>query len=161
MLGQSLASTPGETPVPVLDQIATLIRLRPGSRVLDVGCGCGEALVYWAMRWGISGRGIEWVPVRAECANRLAQWAGVDVLVLQGDCRALTWPEADVVYCVATCFDSQLIGVIKRRLTQMPLNTVVVLVGMTLPSGFVLLHQRRGRFSWGAPMVRVGRRVSD
>jgi SAM-dependent methyltransferase len=39
--------------------VGQMAGLRPGSRVIDFGCGFGEALVLWAERFGISGIGID------------------------------------------------------------------------------------------------------
>jgi cyclopropane-fatty-acyl-phospholipid synthase len=41
-----------------LDLICRKLRLRPGMRVLDIGCGWGEALKFAAERYGVSGVGI-------------------------------------------------------------------------------------------------------
>ena len=39
--------------------VGRFLRLRQGSRVIDFGCGYGEALVLWAEHFGISGVGID------------------------------------------------------------------------------------------------------
>ena len=41
-----------------LDLLAGLMRLRPGERVLDVGCGWGGPLVYLCSRYGVEGVGL-------------------------------------------------------------------------------------------------------
>lgn len=40
-------------------KLGRFLRLREGSRVIDFGCGYGEALVLWAKQFGIHGTGID------------------------------------------------------------------------------------------------------
>ena len=60
-----------------LDLLAELLRLRPGMRVLDVGCGWGGSLTYLAKRYGVTGLGISLVPQQCEYAQRRADRHGV------------------------------------------------------------------------------------
>jgi cyclopropane-fatty-acyl-phospholipid synthase len=62
-----------------LDLLAGLMQLRPGARVLDVGCGWGGSLTYLAKRYGVSGVGISLVPQQCEYAARRAQRHGVEL----------------------------------------------------------------------------------
>lgn len=57
------------TPEKVI-QLGEVLGLRAGSRVLDFGCGYGEALVLWAERFGIRGVGID---VREHACARARQ----------------------------------------------------------------------------------------
>jgi len=45
-----------------LDKMAELMELKPGMKVLDVGCGWGGPLVYWAHKYGAIGHGITVTP---------------------------------------------------------------------------------------------------
>jgi cyclopropane-fatty-acyl-phospholipid synthase len=60
-----------------LDLLADLMQLRPGARVLDVGCGWGGSLTYLAKRYGVTGVGISLVPQQCEYAARRARQHGV------------------------------------------------------------------------------------
>ncbi|MGW7296842.1 SAM-dependent methyltransferase [Streptomyces sp. NPDC054829] len=60
-----------------LDLIAGLMHLRPGARVLDIGCGWGGSLTYLAARYGVTGVGISLVPQQCAYANRRAERHGV------------------------------------------------------------------------------------
>ena len=62
-----------------LDLLARLMHLRPGARVLDVGCGWGGSLTYLAKRYGVTGVGISLVPQQCEYAARRAEQHGVPV----------------------------------------------------------------------------------
>lgn len=62
-----------------LDLLADLLHLRPGARVLDVGCGWGGSLTYLATRYGVTGTGISLVPQQCAYATQRAQKHGVSL----------------------------------------------------------------------------------
>lgn len=41
-----------------LERVCEKLRLRPGERLLDIGCGYGGLLIFAAQRYGVSGKGI-------------------------------------------------------------------------------------------------------
>ncbi|WP_040843622.1 SAM-dependent methyltransferase [Thiorhodococcus drewsii] len=62
------------------DKLATLgaaLRLKPGTRVLDLGSGSGEMLCTWARDHGIIGTGIDMSPLFTEQAKSRAEELGV------------------------------------------------------------------------------------
>jgi cyclopropane-fatty-acyl-phospholipid synthase len=61
-----------------LDKFAELMNLRPGMRVLDVGCGWGGPLVYLCRRYGISGHGIAVAQNQIAAARERAAKYAVD-----------------------------------------------------------------------------------
>lgn len=67
-----------------LDLLAELMDLRPGQRILDVGCGWAGPLVYLAKRYGIRGVGLTLSPNQKEYADRRIREHGVDVEVRVG-----------------------------------------------------------------------------
>lgn len=70
--------------------IARKLCLEPGMRVLDIGCGWGEALKYAAERYGISAVGITISREQAAYARELC--AGLPVEIRQQDYRDLDEP---------------------------------------------------------------------
>lgn len=70
-----------------LDLVCRKLGLQPGMRVLDIGCGWGEALKFAAERYGVSGVGITVSREQAEYARRLC--AGLPVEIRLQDYRAL------------------------------------------------------------------------
>ena len=60
-----------------LEHICRKLRLRPGERLLDVGCGWGGLVQYAAERYGIEATGITLSPAQAELARRRIAAAGL------------------------------------------------------------------------------------
>jgi len=62
-----------------LDLVCRKLDLRPGMRVLDIGCGWGEALKFAAERYGVSGVGVTISREQAEFGRRLCEGLPVDI----------------------------------------------------------------------------------
>jgi len=73
-----------------LDLICRKLRLKPGMRVLDIGCGWGEALKFAAERYGVSGVGITISKEQADYARELC--AGLPIEIRLQDYRELREP---------------------------------------------------------------------
>jgi len=65
-----------------LDYICGKLRLCPGERLLDIGCGWGGLIIYAAQRYGVEAYGITLSQPQAELAQKRIQEAG-----LTGYCR--------------------------------------------------------------------------
>ena len=73
-----------------LDLICRKLRLQPGQRVLDIGCGWGEALKFAAERYGVQGVGVTVSQEQADYARALCQ--GLPVEIRLQDYRELHEP---------------------------------------------------------------------
>jgi SAM-dependent methyltransferase len=82
--------------------------MRQGGRVIDFGCGYGEALVLWAREFGISGVGIDIRPAACERARRkiTAQGLGdrLEIVCGPGAEYAFTAHSYDVASCLGATF---------------------------------------------------------
>jgi len=89
---------PREAQVNLLDHCARLSGVRPGIRVLDVGCGHGGTCVYLARRHHCRTRGVTLSPKQALRAKKNAQRAGVAALTRfeVADVESLAFPEGIV-----------------------------------------------------------------
>lgn len=67
-----------------LDHICRKLRLRPGQRLLDVGCGWGGLVMYAAERYGVDATGITLSEPQVALANQRIEEAG-----LSDRCRVL------------------------------------------------------------------------
>lgn len=70
-----------------LDLVCRKLQLAPGMRVLDIGCGWGEALKFAAERYGVAGVGVTVSHEQADFARRLC--AGLPIEIRVQDYREL------------------------------------------------------------------------
>ncbi len=79
-------------------ELVKFAQVKPGQKVLDVGCGTGVVAVTAACR-GASASGLDLSPVLLERARHNARVAEVDIEFVEGDAEALPYPDAsfDVV----------------------------------------------------------------
>lgn len=83
------------TPRHALDGLDKIVALRPGSRVLDAGCGLGHGLAALHRLWPRAElHGIEWSRPLAWWARRRCPWASLQ----RGDMWAPSWAGFDAVY---------------------------------------------------------------
>lgn len=88
------------------EKLATLgavLRLKPGTRILDLGSGSGEMLCTWARDYGITGVGVDMSRLFSEQAKRRARELGVTerVTFIHGDATGyVSEDKIDVAACV-------------------------------------------------------------
>ncbi len=80
-----------------LDLVCRKLGLRPGQRVLDIGCGWGEALKFAAERYGVEGVGITVSTEQAAYASTLCRGLPIEIRVQ--DYRELDEP-FDAIYSI-------------------------------------------------------------
>lgn len=72
------ATTDTQSQEAKLDLLAQLMELKPGQRILDVGCGWGGPLVYLCKTYGVQGVGLTLSPAQKRAAQERAARAGVE-----------------------------------------------------------------------------------
>lgn len=82
-----------------LDLLARHMELRPGMRIMDVGCGWGGPLTYLCKRYGVRGVGLTLSSRQAEYANARIARHDVDARVVECHWRDYVDPEQfDAIY---------------------------------------------------------------
>ncbi len=82
-----------------LDIFARLMQLKPGQRILDVGCGWGGPLTYLSRKYGVRGVGLTLSPKQKAAAEERVAKYGVDVRIVESHWRDYTDDEDfDAVY---------------------------------------------------------------
>jgi cyclopropane-fatty-acyl-phospholipid synthase len=82
-----------------LDLLADMMDLRPGMRILDVGCGWGGPLVYLSKKYGVRGVGLTLSSLQKGAADERIARHGADVTIVESHWKDYTDAEPfDVVY---------------------------------------------------------------
>ncbi|SFX61494.1 SAM-dependent methyltransferase [Marinospirillum alkaliphilum] len=89
--------------------LGTVLRLKPGTRLLDLGSGSGEMLCTWARDHGITGVGVDMSQLFSQQARQRAEALGVAdrVAFIHGDAAGYV---ADEKCAVAACVGATWIG---------------------------------------------------
>ena len=85
----------------LITELATRAQVRPGDRILDVGCGMGGSAIALSKQFGTSVVGVTISSAQVTIGNDLAHSAGADVELLYMDAETLELAETfDVVWSV-------------------------------------------------------------
>lgn len=133
---------------PELRRLISALALKPGMRVLDAGCGTGEALPWLLDAVKPAGHilGIDMAAAHVDAARR---YAAANMEVLQGDFLAMpAAPAFDFIWCVNTI----------NHLHD-PLLGVSRLIGMLQPGGRIAVGQSSllpdMYFAWDSRLERL------
>jgi cyclopropane-fatty-acyl-phospholipid synthase len=77
------AGTETESQEAKLDLLARCMELKPGQRILDVGCGWGGPLVYLSRKYGVQGVGLTLSPMQKQAAEERIARYDADVTVVE------------------------------------------------------------------------------
>jgi tocopherol O-methyltransferase len=87
--------------IQLIEHLAHLTKIRPGSKVLDVGCGTGASSIYLAKHYNVEATGITISSVQVGLANQAAAREHVNATFLLMDAEAMNFENLfDVVWSV-------------------------------------------------------------
>jgi cyclopropane-fatty-acyl-phospholipid synthase len=115
------------------DIVCRKLRLRPGERLLDVGCGWGSLVIHAAERWGVQAVGITLSPRQAEVARRTVLERGLQskVTILLADYRQNLGNDFDAIASI---------GMVEHVGTRRIDDFAAALFRSLRPGGRLLLH---------------------
>ncbi len=139
----------GETPLTILEQVGRACVVSPQDHFLDLGCGRGRGVLFFAHYFGCTATGIEWVPELARCnPGRILQQH-----LLEADLK-----QATIIYLYGTCLeDAVILELIEKFKT---LKAKIVTVSFSLNEYcqsplFSITKQFTATFPWGKGEVFV------
>lgn len=144
------------TPAGALDELAALIDLPEGARVLDAGCGTGDGLRALRRAWPAARiEGLEWSwPLVAVCALR-CPWARVR----RGDIWAADWGAYELVYLFQRPESMSRAAI--KCLTEMRDGSWLVSLNFAIddvpPTHTLRLPDGRPLYAWRTPIAAIDR----
>ncbi len=79
--------------IQLIEHLARLGNIQPGSRILDIGCGFGGSSLFLAKHYGVEATGVTISPVQVEMANRAAVENNLHAEFLLMDAEALQFSQ--------------------------------------------------------------------
>lgn len=103
-----------------LEQLNLLLEvaaIRPGQRILDVGCGNGLISAYLAQRSGAHVTGLDYIPAAIDQARQRAAAGSLPLAFFVADLNQLDLPAAayDLIVCIDSIYFSQEVALTLRR----------------------------------------------
>ena len=87
--------------IQLIEHLAQLAKIRPGRKILDVGCGTGASSIYLAKHYKVEATGITISPVQVSLANQAATKEGANATFLLMDAEAMKFEKSfDVVWSI-------------------------------------------------------------
>lgn len=114
------------------DTLGRVLRLKPGTSVLDLGSGSGEMLCTWARDFGITGTGIDMSQLFSEQAERRAEELGVtdQVSFIHDDAAGyITDKKVDVAACVGATWIGGGVAGATALLSKSLVSNGIILIG--------------------------------
>jgi tocopherol O-methyltransferase len=93
--------TKEEAQIQLIEHLVQAANIRPGSKILDIGCGTGGSSIYLAKRHNVEATGITISPVQVDLANKAAAKADVRAKFLVMDAEHMQFEERfDAIWSV-------------------------------------------------------------
>lgn len=149
----------GETPLTLYEKIGIECQLTSADSVLELGCGRGRGLFFLMNRFGVSARGVDWIPVFIEKAQQVKERFSCARIsfscenFLQTDLQGHS-----LIYLFGTALDEYLIDRLVQQFKKLPPTVKIVTVSYPLTdysSAFAVEKEFSGKFPWGTAQFYV------
>jgi SAM-dependent methyltransferase len=152
--GEEEVDAYGESPLPVMAEIAKQCKITAKDIVFELGCGRGRAAFFLSYITKCQVIGIDWVPVFISRANRIAATTAprLPVKFLCQDMQRIDFSKATVVYLYGTCLSDEVILQLIQKFEKLPLFAKIISVSYPLSEyspRFGIVKQFSMIFPWG------------
>ena len=147
----------GHTPLSTFEQIATFAGIKPGMRVVELGCGDGRLVLWLAAALNCTAVGVDsFEPF----IRRAKQVACEKASFLRGDLLEAPIESADIIYFYSTGFDSEYLKSLSKHLESAPDGCRLITVSFPIKeidplSSFYVKKRRLFAFPWGKGNVYI------
>ena len=145
----------GETPLTTLDTIIQHCPVNPGDMVYELGSGRGRASLWLALYKGYTTVGVEYIPIMAERAKKIAAFFGIrNVQFRADDILKTNIEDANWVYLFGSALPDESIMKLCTRLEKLKPGTKIItrsypLTAYSSSKKFALKSTLDVEFSWG------------
>lgn len=156
----------GETPLPVLAEIAAACDWNRTDTVLELGCGRGKGAFFLSYLTGCRTIGVDWVPFFVKKAQRIAD--GVcPKLPVAFHCQSMQqadFSQATGVYLYGTCLSDEEIYALIEKCKALPPGAKIVTVSYPLSDyspTFQTIKQFTAVFPWGQAEIYLQSKLQN
>ncbi len=149
----------GETPLTVFEEIGKRCQVSVSDHFIDLGCGRGRGVFFFAQRYGCSAVGIDWIEEFTNSGNQIAK----DLSNVGFSCQHILEADlskATIIYLYGTSLEDQVILKLIEKFKQLAPGTKIVSVSFPIaiycdPLSFPVKESFRASFPWGKADVYI------
>lgn len=159
---EALSDVYGETPLPVLAEIARQCGLKADDTLLELGCGRGRGAFFLSHLTGCRTIGIDWLPFFIDTANAIAE-STMPRLPVQFRCQDMQnadFSKATAIFLYGTCLSDEAIFKLIERFKHSPSTVRIITISYPLADYspyFRTIEQFSALFPWGEGEIYIQR----
>lgn len=153
--------TYGETRWTTFLEILDQLKLQPGDRFIDLGCGAGFLCLLVSQGYGIQATGVDLIEGFVNNAQKLVDELELkNISYQQKNFFELDFRPYNVFYATCTCFPEQVLKDLALKFRDQAPGSLIVTVTFGLAAPWLkTLKQIECKYSWGTDTVYITQRV--